>query len=372
MESDHLQSCLEGVFPPEESLVDPVQTFADPYRPSNASVAWPSSAPTSASRMNYEVHNSKVECYLDARYVDLAAGLDQMDELGWHQCDYSARSYNGYHAQNGQSAFDACGNDSLSSRARAIWETPVSLLGTSNYDQFAFVPPHYDTSFDPALFSNPCSVSSMLFDDIQSSSNSVYRPVHDHNFGPEPHTETRPWSRPDDSMQLLVNTGSHLYHDLEAVSNAIPGQHDMELEPCWSETGTATFSDTTSNVPYEPESKPPQDASTILSCSYDGCSVPFKNVADRKRHLNTIHNQAGQSYMCAHAGCVRAFKVWNRLDSFKNHAKLHNPGDIDSLINSSADRSRKERKGLRVAVTTQAKFEKMQIKRAVRSSVQMT
>jgi hypothetical protein len=304
--------------------------------------------------------------------MDLAAGPGQMDGLRWNQYNDSARFSNGYPAQSGRSAFDARGNDSASSRAITIGETPNSLLGVSNYDQSAFVPTYYDASFDHPLFSNSCSVSSMLLDDFQSSSNSVYRLVHDHNPAPQTLTETLPWSRPDDSMQLLVNTGSHLYHDLEAVSHALLGQHDMELESCWSENGTAPISDPISSVLYEPERETPNDASTMLSCSHDGCTVQFKNVADRKRHLNTIHNQAGQSYMCAHAGCVRAFKVWNRLDSFKNHAKLHNPRDMESLIDSSVDRSRKEGKGLRVAVTTQAKFEKMQIKRASLASVRIT
>jgi cytochrome c556 len=62
--------------------------------------------------------------------------------------------------------------------------------------------------------------------------------------------------------------------------------------------------------------------------------------------------------MCAYAGCVRAYKVWNRLDSFKNHAKLHKPDDMEALVK----KSRKNHDVLRVAITTQREAEKMQTK----------
>jgi len=352
MDFDHLQSYSEEAFRQEASPADPNEPFAYPCYSSNASHVWPSSDSTSFSRMKHETHSPEAHWDADAMRMDLAAELVHTDGLRWPQYKDSACSSDVYPGQTGLSAFDARDDASKSSRALAIGDAFDPLLGLREYDQFAYVPGYYNAPIDHTPFSTPCSVSSMPLDDYQSYYSSVYPLAHGHNPVPNAFAEPLPWSRSHDSTQLLVDAGSHLCLDLEDSSHKLPTQYDMDLDSCWSDNGAAIDLDSISNVTNEPEIENLDDSISRLSCYHDGCRIQFKNVADRKRHLNTIHNEAGQSFMCAHLGCVRAYKVWNRLDSFRKHAKLHNPKDMDALV----EKSRKKGDGLRVAVTTQAKL----------------
>jgi hypothetical protein len=365
----YLQPYLEEALSQEASPADPNEPFADSSCPSNASHIWPSFGPTSFSGMKDAIHSSAAGWGVDAMRMDSAAGPVQIDGLRWNQHDDSARSSSKvYPVESGWSAFDTRSNNTTSSSALPTGDTSDLLLGLRNYDQSAYVPGYYSATINHVLFSPPCSVSLMPLDDLQSCSNSVYPLAQFDKPRPRAFAEALLWPRPDDSTQLLGHTGSHLHLDFEPSSYPLQSQHDMDLDLCYSNNGTTIDLDSISNVPYEPEIEIINSANTRLSCYHDGCKVQFNNVADRKRHLKTIHNEAGQSYMCAYAGCVRAYKVWNRLDSFKNHAKLHKPDDMEALVK----KSRKNHDDLRVAITTQRDAAEMQNKRAALASVQIT
>lgn len=300
--------------------------------------------------MKHEIYSPAADWDLDAIRMDSAAEPVQIDELRWNQHDDSAySSFEVHSARSGWSAFDVRSNNTTSTNALPISDTSDSLLGLHNYDRFAYIPGYYGATTDHAF---PCSVSMVSPDDFQSCSTPVYLFAQVDN--PRALAEPLPWSCPDDSTQLLHHTGSHLRLDFEASSHPPPRQHVLDIDLSCSSNRAATDFDSISSVPHEPETETPNSANTRLPCNHDGCEVHFNNVADRKRHLKTIHNEAGQSYMCAYVGCVRAYKVWNRLDSFKNHAKLHKPDDMEALV----EKSRRERSGLRVAVTTQGKLRK--------------
>ena len=318
-QNSYLQSYSEEAPFQDASTADPNEPLTDSYYPSNVSHTCPSFESMSFY-VNHEIHSPAADWGINAMRMHPEAGPIQIDGLRWNQhYDSTCPPFDAYPAQSEWSAFDARSNNTISSSALPTGENSDSLLGLRNYEQSAYDRRHYGTTIDHALFTPPCPASLMSL---------------------------------DDSTHLLDHTGSHLRLDFEASSHPPPNQHDIDLDFSCLTNGTAIDLDSGSNVAYEPEIGSPNGTSTRLSCHHHGCEVQFNNVADRKRHLKTIHNEAGQSYMCAYVGCVRAYKVWNRLDSFKNHAKLHKPNDMEALVK----KSRKQRDGLRVAVTTQKKL----------------
>jgi hypothetical protein len=92
----------------------------------------------------------------------------------------------------------------------------------------------------------------------------------------------------------------------------------------------------------------PMEHNTRFVCSRPGCSVSFKHNADLTKHCKTIHRKTDHIYRCAFKGCPRAHKVWTRLDSFRKHAKSHNPEQVDSLVQDS----RRDSSGLFVSLIT--------------------
>jgi hypothetical protein len=170
--------------------------------------------------------------------------------------------------------------------------------------------------------------------------------------------EALSWTGTNGSFQLSDHASSTPYLDFESgcqLSSLNSYTNNTVCTPC---DGTATDPEPSSHTPYEPEIDFPDDMDSKPSCHYINCGKRFANAADCKRHFNTFHNVDRQSYRCAHDGCVKAYKVWNRLDSFRKHAKRHDldESQIKALVQRSCNR---EQNGLHVALTTQKGLSKI-------------
>ena len=120
-----------------------------------------------------------------------------------------------------------------------------------------------------------------------------------------------------------------------------------DFEVLFSGDTTVSDSEFSAGTTYEPGMSAPRSLGSKITCLYPGCVSEFTYMADRKRHVNTVH-KAGQSYRCAFNGCAKADKVWTRLDSFKKHTRLHRPADMEALV----QQSRTERHHLPMSMTT--------------------
>jgi hypothetical protein len=201
----------------------------------------------------------------------------------------------------------------------------------------------YSTRANYDLYDGAIYSASVVMDLGEQRCDSV-DPLSQHN---EPHGRAGPDKHAShcfdsaENDQLLNHTGSHFDNQADCISPVI----DDDYHPWGNDLAAG------SNTLYNAADRPginTSHATKELPCSHSTCGVKFKNAADRKRHLNTIHNEAGQSYRCVYDGCSKAYKVWTRLDSFKNHTKLHHPVDMEALVRDS----RRERHGLPVAMTT--------------------
>ncbi|KAF1993577.1 hypothetical protein P154DRAFT_540306 [Amniculicola lignicola CBS 123094] len=98
-------------------------------------------------------------------------------------------------------------------------------------------------------------------------------------------------------------------------------------------------------------STPSSQAQKPHTCPLRDCSIQFMHSADITRHLRSKHQSPWGGYRCAFEGCFKKDKIWNRLDSFKNHASSQHPdAEIDDLVRKST----RLRHGLPVSVTTPA------------------
>ncbi|PSN70215.1 hypothetical protein BS50DRAFT_571506 [Corynespora cassiicola Philippines] len=87
------------------------------------------------------------------------------------------------------------------------------------------------------------------------------------------------------------------------------------------------------------------------ACS--SCDKTFSHKADLSRHVRTQHQMAGEGYRCTAESCPKLGKVWNRLDSFRQHLqKLHKDEDQKELL----EKSIRGATGLVISVTTQNTF----------------
>jgi hypothetical protein len=166
------------------------------------------------------------------------------------------------------------------------------------------------------------------------------------------------WTGTDESFQLLDHASSTPCPGFESgcqLSSLHSYTNNTMYAPC---DGTATDPELIAHAAYEPGSDFPGDVDSKLTCPYIDCGEQFANAADCKRHFNTFHDKDRQSYRCAHDGCVRAYKVWNRLDSFRKHAKRHHLDESQITVLVQRSRNRKQN-GLHVALTTQKELSKI-------------
>lgn len=158
---------------------------------------------------------------------------------------------------------------------------------------------------------------------------------HGSNESPGSHQQLRTKSDPEEAFSFLEFDHDYL-SSIDGGNIFFPGDESVfngELSP---------------STVYESAISSRTDSRSKVTCLHSGCRAKFSNLADRKRHIKTIH-EAGESYRCAFNGCAKAYKLWTRLDSFRNHAKSHRPSNLEALVRMS----RTDRHGLPVSVITQ-------------------
>jgi len=163
------------------------------------------------------------------------------------------------------------------------------------------------------------------------------------------------------TRRMLYSSSPSLYGDSTLGEDGTLGGDGTFGGDEWSWLDTAISTGTTADAP-ELSAPLTQDAEHVLSseqktkfpCSNPGCSTKFLHQADLTRHLRTIHNitthnKARKTYRCVFEDCPKAYKVWTRLDSFKQHVfGQHADADGDDLVRKAC----REDHGLRVSLTT--------------------
>lgn len=173
--------------------------------------------------------------------------------------------------------------------------------------------------------------------------------------------DASPWADANDTFEILNYASGTPYLDFEYDGQLSSMNGSTNNIDCGSYDRVAADVEPSSQTVCEPGLGFHDDVDPKLSCYYincDKCGKPFVNATDCKRHFNTFHNVERQSYRCAHNGCVRVYKVWNRLDSFKQHARRHNldESQIQALVQRSRNR---EHNSLHVALTTKTGLSKI-------------
>ncbi|KAK7177784.1 zinc finger protein 32 [Paraphaeosphaeria sporulosa] len=331
----------------------PRQPFTELHASSDASLAAPPYAAT-IHGTRFESNNSSAKWRADAIYSQ--SKLEALDRggLSWSQrSDATSPTFN--------LDFD------LDSTQSDWWSPVDSIDAFSGFESLSpFQPcaqPEIDGRlYDPNIEYEPwnCLPSTSLtqanHDQERSDSAGLFGRFSQSRK--RAFEEAPPCTGTNESFQLLDHTSSTPYLGFKSgcqLSSLNNYSNNTVCAPC---DGTATDREPSSHTAYEPGIDFPSDVDSKLSCHYIDCGKRFANAADCKRHFNTFHNVDRQSYRCAHDGCIKAYKVWNRLDSFRKHAKRHHLDD--SQMKALMQRSRnREHNGLHFALTTQKGLSKI-------------
>lgn len=87
-------------------------------------------------------------------------------------------------------------------------------------------------------------------------------------------------------------------------------------------------------------------------CPKPGCGKDFSYSADLSRHVKTMHSEAGRGYRCKIEGCNKAYKIWQRLDSFKKHTRTQHLSGGAADVKGVVRKSRTDQHDLPVFLTT--------------------
>lgn len=87
-------------------------------------------------------------------------------------------------------------------------------------------------------------------------------------------------------------------------------------------------------------------------CPKPGCGKDFSYSADLSRHVKTMHSEAGRGYRCKIEGCNKAYKIWQRLDSFKKHTRTQHLSGGVADVKGVVSKSRTDQHDLPVFLTT--------------------
>ena len=337
----------------------PKQPFTEPYGSSDASLTASCTA-TSLHGTPSESNDTSSKWSADAIYFQSDLGALNMAGLGWNlRPDNPAFDLDSTQGDSG-STVDCRGFASLE------WPSMYSLSDFGDFESLLSVQEYAQHEIDGRLYGaisghdpwsplNPTSLMQTNHNEERSDSAGPFgRSSQAHKRAFE---EAPPWPYTKETLQLFPPSSTS-YLDFE-TNYQTPSMNSYTNDPLsYPCDGTAIDPKPCSHAAYQSSTDLPDDVNSKWLCPYTDCGLKFTNAADCKRHFNTFHNLDRQSYRCAHDGCVKAYKVWNRLDSFRKHAKLHDltQSQMEALVQRSRN---KEHNGLHVALTTQKALSKI-------------